>query len=76
MAGFGFGGFDLANLSDIGNRLQKLKEDVEQTIDASLRDEEDEGGTPPDDTTESQDGTMSSQPCRRAFFLFGRRFWM
>ena len=40
MSGFGFGGFDLSNignLSAIGDRLQKFKEDVESTIEASLR---------------------------------------
>lgn len=40
MSGFGFGGFDFTNISDnfgdIGDRLQKLREEVEQTIDASL----------------------------------------
>jgi hypothetical protein len=45
MSGFGFGGFDLSNLgnlNEIGDRLQKFREDVENTIDASLRKEEDE----------------------------------
>jgi hypothetical protein len=40
MSGFNFGGFGLASgfnsLSDIGDKLQKLKEDVESTIDASF----------------------------------------
>ena len=40
MSGFNFGGFDLTSgfnsLSDIGDKLQKLKEDVESTIDASF----------------------------------------
>ena len=52
MSGFGFGGFDLASglgsFSDIGDKLQKLKEDVESTIDATLRPDhnpdEDEAG--------------------------------
>lgn len=43
MSGFGFGGFDFSNISenfgDIGDRLQKLRADVEQTIDASLKEE-------------------------------------
>ena len=45
MSGFGFGGFDLSNLgnlNEIGGRLQKFREDVENTIDASLRTEEEE----------------------------------
>ena len=41
MSGFNFGGFDLTSgfgsLSDIGDKLQKLKEDVESSIDASLQ---------------------------------------
>jgi chromosome segregation ATPase len=41
MSGFKFGGFDLAagldSLSDIGGKLQKFKEEVENSIDASIR---------------------------------------
>lgn len=41
MSGFNFGGFDLAaglgSLSDIGDKLQKFKQDVENSIDASIR---------------------------------------
>jgi hypothetical protein len=51
MSGFGFrnfGGFDLSaglsSLSDIGEKLQKFKEDVETTIEASMRDETVESG--------------------------------
>lgn len=56
MSGFGFGGFDFSNISDnlgdIGDRLQKLREDVEQTIDASLNAEESpEGGVEEDEST-------------------------
>lgn len=55
MSGFGFGGFDFSNISenfgDIGDRLQKLREDVEQTIDASLNVEEsNEGDTGQDES--------------------------
>lgn len=54
MSGFGFGGFDFSNISenfgDIGDRLQKLKEDVEQTIDASLKEESPEGGIEEDES--------------------------
>jgi hypothetical protein len=46
MSGFNFGGFDLASglnsFSDIGDKLQKLKEDVESTIDASFANAEQE----------------------------------
>lgn len=46
MSGFNFGGFDLTSgfnsLSDIGDKLQKLKEDVESTIDASFANAEQE----------------------------------
>lgn len=56
MSGFGFGGFDFSNISenfgDIGDRLQKLREDVEQTIDASLNVEE------PNEEDTGQDESM------------------
>ena len=44
MSGWNFGDFELpsglsslTNLTDIGDKLQKLKEDVESSIDASLK---------------------------------------
>jgi hypothetical protein len=53
MSGFSFGGFDLSNLSTIGDTIQKFKEDVENTIDASFKDDEEETGDERNDT----DGT-------------------
>ncbi|WPT12933.1 Golgin candidate 5 [Picochlorum sp. SENEW3] len=46
MSGFGFGGFDISNItnvSNIGETLQKIREDVENTIDASFQDDVEEG---------------------------------
>lgn len=41
MSGFGFGGFDitagLSGLTDLGEKLQKFKEEVENSIDASIK---------------------------------------
>ena len=41
MSGFNFGGFDLSSglssLTDIGDKLQKLKDDVESTIEEQLK---------------------------------------
>ena len=59
MSGFGFGGFDLSNLgnlNEIGDRLQKFREDVESTIDASLRTEEEEEGV--GEGEEEENGTI------------------
>jgi len=52
MSGFNFGGFDLASglnsFSDIGDKLQKIKEDVESTIDASFANAEQESSAAQD----------------------------
>lgn len=68
MSGFGFGGFDLTSgfgaLSDIGDKLQKLKDDVESSIDASLRADR--------FTTSGQEdqGTSQVDPCTFLYYLF------
>ena len=54
MSGFSFGGFDLSNLSTIGDTIQKFKEDVENTIDASFKDDEEESG----EEGKATDGTV------------------
>lgn len=62
MSGFGFGGFDFSNISenfgDIGDRLQKLREDVEQTIDASLNAEE----LPDEEAQQDDEGVFFLSP--------------
>lgn len=37
MSGWGFGGFDLSAINEIGTKLQQFKDDVESSIDASIR---------------------------------------
>ncbi len=72
MSGFGFGGFDISNLtnvSNIGETLQKIREDVENTIDASFKDDVEEGQGQGDDDAE---GACSA--LMMAYFIFGYYF--
>lgn len=60
MSGFGFGGFDISNITNvtnIGETLQKIREDVENTIDASFKDDVEEGQGQGNDDAE---GTYSA----------------
>lgn len=68
MSGFNFGGFDLTSgfesLTEIGDKLQKLKEDVESTIDASLRGDQDQ--------QDEQTGSRSEGKLNYAALLYAK----
>jgi hypothetical protein len=72
MSGFGFGGFDISNItnvSNIGETLQKIREDVENTIDASFQDDVEEGHDQGNDDAEGSYSALTMP-----FFLYENDF--
>lgn len=45
MSGWGIGGFDLSAINEIGSKLQQFKDEVEQSIEASILGEQEPSST-------------------------------